>query len=64
MLVDIKNTAELKKLEFETGMTVEELANDIIDIHLNEKKKKEFLKRELDNLFSLYKQKRSGQKTI
>ena len=64
MLIDIKNTAELKKLEHETGMTVEELANDIIDIHLNEKKKKEFLKRELDNLFSLYKQKRSGQKTI
>ena len=64
MLIDIKNTAELKKLEHETGMTVEELANDIIDIHLSEKKKKEFLKRELDNLFSLYKQKRSGQKTI
>ena len=33
MLIEIQNTEELLKLEFETGMSVEQLVNDIIDIH-------------------------------
>ena len=55
MRVRIKETKQLKKLQKKTGRPIERLVNEILEIHLDEKKKRKFLKKELDELFALYK---------
>ena len=59
MLVDIKETEKLKEMEKKTGRTAEKIINEILGIHLDEKKRKEYLKRELNGLFELYQKKNS-----
>lgn len=55
MRVRIKETKQLKELQRRTGRPIERLVNEILEIHLDEKKKSRFLGKELDELFSLYK---------
>ena len=57
MLIKIENVDELEKLQNKTGITIEQLVNDIIEVHLNDRKRKEALERNLGMFFSLYMEK-------
>jgi len=57
MYVEIKNTSHLEKLQKKTGLPMKKLVNEILEIHLNKRKKKACLRQELDKLFILYKKK-------
>ena len=56
MLVDIEKEEQLKVLHKKTGKPIKDLANEIINLHLDEKKKTAYLKQELDTLLALYKE--------
>lgn len=58
MQVEIKNPEKLHQLERQTGIPAEVLVNEILDIHLDEDKKGQFLVRELDKAFEQYKKNR------
>ena len=56
MFVDIEKEEQLKILQKKTGKPIKDLANEIIDVHLDKKKKTAYLKQELDILLALYKE--------
>ena len=56
MLVNIEKAEQLKVLHKKTGKPIKDLANEMIDVHLDEKKRSAYLKRELDTLLALYKE--------
>ena len=58
MRVEIKNPEKLQQLERQTGIPADVLVNQILEIHLDEDKKGEFLIREFDKVCEQYKQKR------
>lgn len=55
MLVEIQNANRLKQLESKTGIPANELVNQILDIHLDENKKSQYLLREINKAFDTYK---------
>ena len=56
MLVDIRENKELINLHNRTGKPVDDLVNDILEIHLDSERKNNFIKNELDVLFRIYKE--------
>jgi len=55
MLVYIKETERLMELRSRTGRPIDELVNEILDVHLDERKKNKFLSIEMNKLFNAYK---------
>lgn len=55
MLVEIKDEGRLQRLETKTGIPANELVNQILDIHLDENKKSQYLLREINKAFDTYK---------
>jgi len=55
MHVEIKHPEKLHQLESQTGIPADVLVNEILDIHLDENKKGQFLLREFDKVFEQYK---------
>ena len=58
MRVEIKKPERLQQMESQTGIPADVLVNQILDIHLDEDKKGQFLIRELDKVFEQYKKMR------
>jgi len=56
MLVKIENSGKLQEMEAATGIPANVLVNQIIDIHLDETKRADYLKMELARLFTRYKE--------
>lgn len=62
MLIDIKESKKLKEMKRKTRMTTEELVNQILMLHLDEKRRRKYLRHELDRLFSLYRKKHNSRR--
>ena len=54
--VSVGATEQLRELQNRTGKPLDELVNEILDIHLDERRKNIFISSELKRLFMLYKE--------